>query len=82
MSKTKEEIIRNHFEQAKLKYPNESWKDFDECKIEQEFVAEAMDTYAAQKVEEYKERLKKSITQYQLLDDTFKNAVFAIIDQA
>lgn len=71
MSKTKEEI----------------YEDIDGRENPEGFVSVGkerihlwLDEYADQKLEEYKERLKKSITDYQILDSTFKNAVFAIID--
>ena len=54
------EILRKHFELSKIKYPNESWKKFEECEIEQEFIVKAMEEYAAS-LQSENERLKDEL---------------------
>ena len=43
---TAETILEKHFELAKIKYPNENWKKFDEVEIEKEFCKNAMNEFA------------------------------------
>lgn len=52
------EILEQHFEAAKIKYPDENWKKFDEVKIEQEFICAAMEEYCDMKTTDLKQQLK------------------------
>ena len=49
---SKEEILRAAFEKAKIRYPSENWKRWDELPIEKEFVLAAMTEYAHRAIEE------------------------------
>lgn len=46
--KTAEQFLQESFERAKVKYPEENWKEFHEVQIEREFIGEAMQIFASQ----------------------------------